>query len=63
MRGGVLSVIGGTPLVRLEKIYPGLDFALYAKLERSTPAAASRTGRRSRSWSTPCARGWSAPTR
>jgi cysteine synthase A len=37
MREGVLSVIGGTPLVRLEKIYPGLDFALYAKLEALNP--------------------------
>lgn len=37
MREGVLSVIGGTPLVRLEKVYPGADFALYAKLESLNP--------------------------
>jgi 2,3-diaminopropionate biosynthesis protein SbnA len=37
MREGVLSVIGGTPLVRLEKIYPDADFTLFAKLEALNP--------------------------
>ena len=37
VRPGVLSAVGGTPLVRLEKVYPDLPFQLYAKLEALNP--------------------------
>lgn len=33
----ILETIGGTPLVRLEKLFPGLPFELYAKLEALNP--------------------------
>lgn len=36
-RDGVLSVVGGTPLVELKRIYPGLGAKLYAKLEALNP--------------------------
>lgn len=36
-RDGVLSAVGGTPLVRLSRIYPDADFRLYAKLEALNP--------------------------
>jgi 2,3-diaminopropionate biosynthesis protein SbnA len=36
-RPGVLSAVGTTPLVRLEKVYPELSFQLYAKLESLNP--------------------------
>ncbi|HJX27983.1 MAG TPA: 2,3-diaminopropionate biosynthesis protein SbnA [Thermoanaerobaculia bacterium] len=34
---GVLSAVGRTPLVRLRRIYPDIDFRLYAKLEALNP--------------------------
>jgi 2,3-diaminopropionate biosynthesis protein SbnA len=34
---GVLSVVGGTPLVKLNRIYPGLGARLFAKLEALNP--------------------------
>jgi cysteine synthase A len=37
VRPGVLAAIGETPLVRLEKVCPGLPFQLYAKLEALNP--------------------------
>jgi N-(2-amino-2-carboxyethyl)-L-glutamate synthase len=37
MRQGVLSAVGGTPMVRLEKVYPDLEFRLFAKLEALNP--------------------------
>ncbi|MES1240028.1 MAG: 2,3-diaminopropionate biosynthesis protein SbnA [Acidobacteriota bacterium] len=36
-RRGVLSAVGNTPLVRLERVYPGLPFQLYGKLESLNP--------------------------
>ncbi|HEX7184458.1 MAG TPA: 2,3-diaminopropionate biosynthesis protein SbnA [Thermoanaerobaculia bacterium] len=36
-REGVLSAVGGTPLVELRRIYPGLDVRLFAKLESLNP--------------------------
>lgn len=36
-RTGVLSAVGNTPLVRLERVYPGLPFQLYGKLEALNP--------------------------
>lgn len=34
---GVLSAVGRTPLVQLKRIYPGIDFRLFAKLEALNP--------------------------
>jgi N-(2-amino-2-carboxyethyl)-L-glutamate synthase len=36
-RKGVLSAVGNTPLVRLERVYPDLPFQLYGKLESLNP--------------------------
>lgn len=36
-REGVLSAVGGTPLVELRRIYPGLGVRLFAKLESLNP--------------------------
>jgi 2,3-diaminopropionate biosynthesis protein SbnA len=36
-RRGVLSAVGNTPLVRLERVYPNLPFQLYGKLESLNP--------------------------
>ncbi len=36
-RRGVLAAVGRTPLIRLEKVHPGLPFELYAKLEALNP--------------------------
>jgi 2,3-diaminopropionate biosynthesis protein SbnA len=36
-RKGVLSAVGNTPLVRLERVYPDLPFQLYGKLEALNP--------------------------
>jgi cysteine synthase A len=33
----VLSAVGGTPLVKLERLYPGTEFQLYGKLEGLNP--------------------------
>jgi 2,3-diaminopropionate biosynthesis protein SbnA len=37
VREGILSAVGGTPLVRLEKVYPEVGFQLFAKLEALNP--------------------------
>jgi cysteine synthase A len=37
MRPGVLSAVGGTPIVKLERVYPELEFNLYGKLEALNP--------------------------
>jgi len=37
MYPGILSTIGGTPLIRLENLYPDSHFKLYAKLEAFNP--------------------------
>lgn len=37
MNEGILSVIGHTPLIRLDKIFPTKSFQLYAKLEGFNP--------------------------
>ncbi len=34
---GILATIGDTPLVELERLRPGFDFRVYAKLERFNP--------------------------
>lgn len=34
---GILSCIGNTPLIKLERYFPDTDFALYAKLEMLNP--------------------------
>jgi N-(2-amino-2-carboxyethyl)-L-glutamate synthase len=39
---GILSVVGSTPLVKLEKVYPALPFALYAKLEGLNPGGSTK---------------------
>jgi 2,3-diaminopropionate biosynthesis protein SbnA len=39
---GVLSAIGGTPLVRLDRLFPGAGFRLYAKLEALNPGGSSK---------------------
>lgn len=36
-RTGVLSAVGNTPLVRLERVFPGVPFQLYGKLESLNP--------------------------
>lgn len=42
MNEGVLSAIGNTPLVRLSRIFPGLPFNLYAKLEGHNPGGSMK---------------------
>jgi len=37
VRQGVLSAVGSTPIVRLERVYPDLEFRLYGKLEALNP--------------------------
>ncbi len=39
---GVLSAIGGTPLVRLDRLFPDAGFDLYAKLEALNPGGSSK---------------------
>jgi cysteine synthase A len=34
---GILSTVGNTPLVQLEKLFPGVGFRIFAKLERFNP--------------------------
>jgi cysteine synthase A len=36
-REGVLSLVGGTPLVELRRVYPGLEVRLFAKIEALNP--------------------------
>ena len=40
--GGILAAIGGTPLVRLEKIFAPAHFDCFAKLEGLNPAGSSK---------------------
>lgn len=35
---GILSVVGGTPLIRLERMFVGAQFSVFAKLEAFNPA-------------------------
>jgi 2,3-diaminopropionate biosynthesis protein SbnA len=35
--GGILTTIGGTPLVRLKRLFPQLDARVFAKVERFNP--------------------------
>ncbi|HYP52356.1 MAG TPA: 2,3-diaminopropionate biosynthesis protein SbnA [Pyrinomonadaceae bacterium] len=37
MNDGILSVVGNTPLVRLQRVLPDVNFQLYAKLESFNP--------------------------
>lgn len=39
---GILSAIGNTPLVRLRRIFPDIDFELYAKLEALNPGGSMK---------------------
>lgn len=40
--GGLLSTIGNTPLVPLRRLFPGIAFNLYAKLELLNPGGSSK---------------------
>ena len=40
--GGILSAVGSTPLVRLEKVYPDVPFRLYAKIEGLNPGGSTK---------------------
>jgi cysteine synthase A len=42
MAGGILGAIGGTPLVKLEKIFDAARFNCYAKLEGQNPGGSSK---------------------
>jgi cysteine synthase A len=42
MREGILSIIGGTPLVPLTRLLPDLDFRLFAKLESLNPGGSTK---------------------
>jgi len=42
MSGGILGAIGGTPLVRLEKIFAPAQFNCFAKLEGLNPGGSSK---------------------
>lgn len=42
MNEGVLSIVGSTPLVRLEKVMPELPFRLFAKLEGLNPGGSTK---------------------
>lgn len=42
MNEGVLSAIGNTPLVRLARVLPGIEFQLYAKLEFLNPGGSTK---------------------
>jgi cysteine synthase A len=42
MREGILSVIGGTPLVRLTRLLPKIDFRLFAKLDSLNPGGSAK---------------------
>lgn len=39
---GILSAVGNTPLVRLERIFPEINFSLYAKLEALNPGGSMK---------------------
>lgn len=42
MHEGILSVIGNTPLIRLNRVFPDIDFDLYAKLEGLNPGGSTK---------------------
>jgi 2,3-diaminopropionate biosynthesis protein SbnA len=42
MRKGILSAIGGTPLVRLTRIFTDINFHLFAKLEALNPGGSTK---------------------
>ena len=42
MNEGVLSVVGNTPLIKLNRIFKDLDFDLYAKLESLNPGGSTK---------------------
>ena len=42
MAGGILGAIGGTPLIRLEKIFGSSHFDCFAKLEGLNPGGSSK---------------------
>jgi 2,3-diaminopropionate biosynthesis protein SbnA len=42
VRQGVLSAVGGTPLVRLDRLFPDAGLRLYAKLEALNPGGSSK---------------------
>lgn len=42
MEEGILSAIGNTPLVRLKRIFPDINFSLYAKLEALNPGGSMK---------------------
>lgn len=42
MYDGILSAIGSTPLVRLERIIPGAAFTLFAKIEALNPGGSAK---------------------
>ncbi|MCK4509925.1 MAG: pyridoxal-phosphate dependent enzyme, partial [Desulfuromonadales bacterium] len=42
MSGGILSAIGGTPLIHLEKIFASSHFNCFAKLEGLNPGGSSK---------------------
>ncbi len=42
VKEGILSTIGNTPLVRLTRVFPGLPFTLFAKLEGLNPGGSAK---------------------
>jgi N-(2-amino-2-carboxyethyl)-L-glutamate synthase len=42
MNDGILSAIGNTPLVRLNRVFKGIQFQLYAKLEALNPGGSTK---------------------
>jgi 2,3-diaminopropionate biosynthesis protein SbnA len=42
VRTGILSAVGGTPLVRLDRIFAATSFRLFAKLEALNPGGSSK---------------------
>ena len=42
LSGGILSAIGGTPLVKLDDIFDSSHFSCYAKLEYLNPGGSSK---------------------
>ena len=42
MKDGILSVIGNTPLIKLNRVFKDIDFDLYAKLEYLNPGGSTK---------------------
>jgi 2,3-diaminopropionate biosynthesis protein SbnA len=42
MKDGILSVVGNTPLIHLTKVFPEINFNLYAKLETFNPGGSTK---------------------